>query len=435
MSDADNPAVPPAGRGAGRGASRSAIAAWCFYDWANSIYTTVVITFVFANYFVKGVAADEVVGTSQWAWTIGISGIAIAVLSPIFGAIADHSGRRKPWLFVFTALAVVASAALWLTRPDISFVLYALVWVAIGNLAFELGMVFYNAMLPDLAPKAMIGRISGWGWGVGYVGGLVGLVVVLVGFVLPETPWFGLDKATAEHLRATNLLVALWFAVFALPLFLLTPDIPPTGLSTGQAVRTGLRTLGQTIRGLGGYRDIVMFLVARLFYNDGMVTLFAVGGIYAAGTFGFEFRDIIVFGIAINVTAGLGAAVFGWIDDWIGPKRTILNSLACLTVVAAIVLVIESKTLFWVFGVTLGLFVGPVQAASRSMMAHLAPDHMQTEMFGLFAFSGKSTAWAGPIVLGTVTAMFASQRAGMATILVFFIVGGVLLLRVKEPAR
>jgi UMF1 family MFS transporter len=402
------------------------------FDWANSAFTTIVITFVFATYFVKGIAVDEVTGTSQWAWAVGLSGIVIALLSPVFGAIADHSGRRKPWLFAFTAAAVLATSALWFARPDADYIFYALILVAIGNIGFELGMVFYNAMLPDIAPRRLIGRVSGWGWGVGYVGGLAALTVVLVGFVLPEAPWFGLDKASAEHLRAASLLVALWFAVFAIPLFIHTPDTSATGLSFGESVHRGLRTLRDTIARLDDYRQIALFLLARIFYNDGLVTLFAVGGIYAAGTFGFDFTDIIVFGIAINVTAGIGAAAFGWIDDWIGPKRAILISLACLTVVAAIVLLIESKTLFWVFGVTLGLFVGPAQSASRSMMARMAPAHLETEMFGLFAFSGKSTAWLGPIVLGAVTAAFDSQRAGMATILVFFIVGGILMMMVAE---
>ena len=419
----------------GRAVSGRALFSWCLFDWANSAFPTVITTFVFAAYFTKAVAADAVTGTAQWGYAMSLSALAVAVASPVFGAVADHSGRRKPWLAVFSVLCVAATALLWFTRPDPGDVLWALVLVGLANFGFETGMVFYNAMLADLAPPGRIGRLSGWGWGLGYVGGLACLAVALVGLVQAEVPWFGLDKGSAEHVRATALLVAAWFAVFAVPLFLFTPDSPATGVSLAEAARRGLASLADTVRRIREHAHVARFLLARMIYTDGLNTLFAFGGIYAAGTFGMDFSELILFGIGMNVTAGLGAACFAWIDDFIGPKRTILIAVAALTVLGGILLVVPSKTLFWVFGLPLGIFVGPAQAASRSLMTHLAPPALRTEMFGLYALSGKATAFVGPALLGWVTVLAGSQRAGMAIIPLFFIVGALLLRGVPDVRR
>lgn len=414
------------------GEDRRGLVAWCFYDWANSAFPTVITTFVFAAYFTKGVAADAVSGTSQWGYAISLSGLAVAVLGPVLGAIADRTGRRKPWVLLFTIAAAVASAALWWVEAAPGSVVLALVAVAIANFAFEMGMVFYNAMLPDLAPHARIGRWSGWGWGLGYVGGLACLGLVLVGFVQAERPWFGLDKQAAEHLRATGPFVALWMMAFAAPMFLLTRDRAAHKGAVLADVRAGLATLAATFRHLKSYKDVLWFLLARMVYTDGLNTLFAFGGIYAAGTFAMTFEELILFGIAMNVTAGLGAAGFAWADDKLGAKWTIRVSVVALTILGGAVLVVESKTMFWLFGVPLGLFVGPAQSASRSMMARLAPENMRTEFFGLYALSGKATAFIGPALVALFTDMFQSQRAGMASIVAFFVLGLVLLRRVPD---
>jgi UMF1 family MFS transporter len=424
VEDAGGDGAPKAGR--------SALYAWCVYDWANSAFPALVTTFVFATYFTKAVAVDELTGTSQWAYAMSLSALAVAVAGPILGAIADSAGRRKPWVLAFTVLCVAATAMLWFARPQTGDVVWALVFAAIANFAFETGIVFYNAMLPALAPREMIGRWSGWGWGLGYAGGMVCLVIALVVLVQPETAPFGLDKDTFEEVRATMLLVAGWFAVFSVPFFLITPDAPGAGLPMGGAVRRGLATLIGTFRRIREYRQIALFLVARMIYTDGLNTLFSVGGIYAGVTFGMDFDEVMMFGIAMNVTAGIGAFGFGWVDDRIGAKRTILIAVSALTVLGAILLVVESKTLFWVFALLLGLFFGPAQSASRSLMARMAPPALSTEMFGLYALSGKATAFVGPAAFGWVTAIAGSQRAGLATVLAFFVVGMALLLPVRD---
>ncbi len=406
---------------------------WCLYDWANSAFSTLVVTFVFAAYFTQSVAETPIVGTALWGRTVSLAALIVALSSPVLGAIADKTGSRKPWLGGFTAISVLAASMLWFIEPSPSYALLALFLVGLGVVAFDLAAVFYNALLPALAPPNKIGRLSGWGWGAGYAGGLVCLLIALLGLVRTDAPWFGLDVDRAEHVRATMLLVAVWFGIFSVPIFLYTPDPGRAGRPIGMAIRCGLRELFSTLRNVRRHRNIAKFLVARMLYTDGLNTLFSFAGIYAAGTFGMTVSEIIRFGIVLNVTAGLGAAAFAWIDDWIGSKKTVLISLVCLIIFGGALLLVESKTLFWLLGSAIGIFVGPVQAASRSFMARLAPKDMETEMFGLFAFSGKATAFLGPFLVSTVTLQFASQRLGMATILCLFVAGLLVLLTVAYP--
>src|SRR5690606_35519449 len=245
-------------------------------------------------------------------------------------------------LFATTAVCVVFTALLYV--PTEGQVMLALTCVVVANIAFELGMVFYNAFLPDLAPQAVIGRVSGYGWALGYVGGLLCMAVALLVFVLPEAAPFGLDKEAGEHVRATNLLVAGWFAVFAVPLFLFVREERPASLPALEgALAATVRELGETLRAIRRYRMIVRLLVARLFYNDGLVTIFAFGGIYAAGTFGFTTEEILLFGIVLNVAAGLGALVFGFVDDRLGGKPTILVSLGLLALATVLAVLAAAK--------------------------------------------------------------------------------------------
>jgi UMF1 family MFS transporter len=415
-------------------AQRRAVVAWSLYDWANSAFPTVISTFVFATYFVQAVAESETVGTSQWGFTMAIAGVLIALLSPPLGAVADGAGGRKPWLAGFTVVAVVTSAALWWVRPDPASVPFALVVVVLATLAFELGTVFYNAMLVDVAPRPMMGRVSGWGWGAGYAGGLCSLVLCLALLIQPDPPLFPLDRGEAEHVRATNLLVAVWYGVFCWPLFLLVPDAPRRA-PIRQAIRTGMAAMARLLPELRRRPDVARFLLARLLYTDGLNTLFNFGAIYAAGTFGLDTDEIILLGIAMNVTAGTGAGLFAFVDDAIGPKRTVLLSLAALGALGGALLLVEGKLWLWALALPLGVFFGPAQAASRTLMARLAPVEQASEYFGLFALSGRITAFLGPAALAWATAAFDSQRAGMATILAFLLGGAAILTTVREPPR
>jgi len=411
---------------------RKGLWAWALYDWANSAFPTVVITFVFATYFAQGVVGDEDRGASLWGLAMSISGVAVAILAPIVGAVADHAGRRKPWLLIFTVLALLAGGGLWYVKADPAYILLGMVLAGLANLAFEFGTVFYNAMLPDLVQPKHYGRLSGWAWGLGYAGGLGCLALAYV-FVTADPPLFGLDAAAAEPVRAVGPLVALWYLAFAWPLFLFTPDRPAVAIGPRQALRQGLAQLGRTLKGLRHQGTILRFLIARLFYTDGLNTLFAFGGIYAARSFGMAVDEILLFGILLNVTAGLGAAVFGWVDDRIGAKPTIVISLVSLFVLSSLILMVEGKLWFYVLGSAIGIFIGPAQSASRSLMAHLAPAEQRTEMFGLFALTGKVTAFLGPALVTVLTAAFDSLRIGMTGILVLFLVGLAILWPMKVP--
>ena len=413
----------------------SGVVAWALYDWANSPFTTLIVTFVFSVYFSLGIVGDEIRGTQLWGNAVSISALIVAVLAPILGAIADAGGPRKPWLLGFTALCVVGSALLWGAGPEERFIAWALIWFVIANVGFEFGVVFNNAMLPDLVPQARLGRWSGWAWGLGYIGGLAAIVVALVAFVQADQPLFGLDKETQEHVRIVGPLAAVWLLIFAVPLFLWTPDRPRTGTALAHQISGGLRSLSSTLSHLRSQGNIVRFLIARMLYTDGLITVFAMGGLFAAGTFGMEIEQVLIFGIVLNLTAGLGAAGFGWIDDWIGAKRTLLISVAGLLITAGGAVFAPTATLFWIFGSALGVFVGPAQAASRSMMARLSPAAHRTEFFGVYALTGKATAFIGPALVASITAATNSQRWGLSITLVFFLVGGVLLLGVREDVE
>ena len=407
---------------------RRAIWSWCLYDWANSAFTTLVVTFIYSAYFTDAFADDPGRGTALWSRGITASALVIAALAPIAGALADRGGRRR-YLILCSLLCVAATAALTFVRPDqANAVVIALGVFVVANVAFELGLVFYNAFLPAVAAPERIGRVSGYGWGLGYVGGLLALVAALVVFV-PETPPFGIPTAGGFNLRATNLLVAGWFLLFSIPAFVWLRDESAAAgrLDVGRA----FRDLAATVRHLRRYRQVGLFLLARLFYNDGLVTIFAFGGIYAVGTFGFGFEDLVTFGIVINVGAGLGALAFGFVDDRIGGKATIGLSVAALAAATLLAAVAQTRTAFWAAAVLVGVFAGPNQSASRSLMARFVPAKHESEFFGFFAFSGKVTSFLGPALLGVLSDVH-SQRVGVASLLVFFLAGGLILRRVDE---
>jgi UMF1 family MFS transporter len=417
---------------ASSGAGFLGLASWCLYDWANSAFSTIITTFVFAVYFSQVVADNPVDGAVRWSHAVTVSAIIVAIGGPVLGMMADAMGRRKPWLLLFTLLSMIATSALWLVTPSAQTLFLGQVLYVAAATAFGFALVFYDAMLPDIAPPGYIGRISGWGWALGYAGGLLCLVIALVVFVNPDPPPFGLSRASYEHVRATSILVALWFGIFSAPLFLFTPDRRSTG-SLSAALRTGLPGLFGSLRQILQKQSIARFLLAHMFFNNGLNTLFAFGGIYAAGTFGMTFTEVLYFGIALNVTAGLGAAAFAWVDDLLGSKSTVLIALVALSAIGLALVFVEDKAVFFGLGCLLGVFVGPAQAASRALMARLAPPGMETEAFGLYGLAGKVTVFLGPLFLGLATDLFQSQRVGMSTILAFFVAGIIILLPLPEP--
>ncbi|MFT8246806.1 MFS transporter [Roseomonas sp. BN140053] len=407
--------------------------AWALYDWANSAFSTVVVTFVVAAYFAQGIAPDPATGQAQWGLMQTAAAIAIALLSPVLGAVADAGGRRRLLLGLCTLATAVFTALVWFAKPDPSWTLWALACVGLATVCFEVGTVFYNAMLPDVAPPEKIGRVSGLAWGLGYAGGLACLALCLVLLVLPDPSPLGLDRAASEHYRAVAPLVAIWLVVFSWPVLLALPDPSGPRPGWGAAARDGLRELRAVLRRLPGQPALLRFLLARLFYTDGLNTLFAFGAIFAAGVHSMGFQEILLFGIALNVTAGLGAAAFGLLEDRLGSKRTVMLALAALFIIGFLLVVVTSKPVFWGLALLLGIFFGPAQAASRTLMARMAPPGEMAAHFGLFALSGRVTGFLGPATLAAVTAATGSQRLGMATVGLFLGVGLLLLWTVRVP--
>jgi UMF1 family MFS transporter len=409
--------------------------AWALYDWANSAFPTVVSTFVIAAYFAQGIAQDPATGQAQWGWAQSAAGLAIALLSPVLGAVADAGGRRRLMLGLFTLLTAGATAMIWFAKPDPAYAFYALACVAFATVAFEIGTVFYNSMLPQVATRENIGKVSGLGWGLGYAGGLACLGLCLLLLIKPDPSPLGLDRGQAEHVRATALLVAAWLLVFGWPVLVALPDPPGERPGWALAAQRGLAEIIGLLRNLPKKPNMARFLVARLFYTDGLNTLFAFGAIYAAGVFGMGLDKILLFGIAMNVTAGLGAAGFAMVEDRVGSRRMVLLALAAMIALGTALLLATTETWFWILALSLGCFFGPAQAASRAFMARLAPPEELAAHFGLFALSGRVTGFIGPAVLATVTAATDSQRLGMATVLVFLALGALILATVREEAQ
>jgi UMF1 family MFS transporter len=442
---------------------RSAVIGWIFFDWAAQPYFTLITTFVFAPYFATHVAPDAASGQSLWGFATAAAGLLIALMSPVLGAIADASGRRKPWIAAFGAMLVIGSGLMWFGRPgDPGVILPLLLAYALATIGVEFATVFNNAMMPTLVPPDRIGRLSGTGWATGYVGGILSLILVL-GFLAasPETgrtlfgfvPLFGLDPVTHQGDRISGPLTGIWFVVFVLPMFLLTPDYPAK-CPIREALREGLTELRDTLRELPRRKSMAAFLLANMIYTDGLVSLFAFGGIYAAGTFGWNTIQIGSFGIILAIAGTLGAWLGGKLDDLLGPKTVIAGSMSMLLLAIIVILLVDRDHVFFVqvappspggalfasaaeraylvLGCLIGAAGGPLQAASRSLLIRIAPRDRIAQYFGLFALTGKVTSFIGPLLIGIITGLTQSQKAGMAVLVLFFVAGLALLARVRD---
>ena len=447
-------------RASGRG-----IWGWMLFDWAAQPFFTVVTTFIFGPYFVSRMAADPARGQAAWGYGIAAAGLAIAVLSPVLGSIADQTGPRKPWIGFFAAIQIVSLCLLWFAAPGSSLWL-AVLFFSLASVAAEFSIVFNDSMMPRLMPASEIGRISNVAWGLGYLGGMIALILV-VGFMAgsPETgktllgldPLFGLDPRLGEDARATGPLSALWYLVFVLPMFLFTPDAAK-GIAIGPAVRAGLAELKSTIAEARRRGAIFRFLIARMLYQDGVNALLALGGAFAAAMFSWSITEIGVFGIILNVVAVFGCLAAARLDTVLGSKKVVMTALVLLMVATVgIVSTGPGYTLFglWqlpgedsgglfgtpaekayiAFGLLIGLAFGPVQASSRSYMARSVTAEESGRYFGIYALAGRATSFAAPFLVATVTAASGSARLGMAAIILFLGAGMWILAGTPYPAN
>ncbi|HKA65752.1 MAG TPA: MFS transporter [Methyloceanibacter sp.] len=443
-----------------------ALAGWVLFDWATQPFYTLVVTFLFGPYFVNGFVRDPALGATLWAYATGGAELVAALLAPILGSIADAGFPRKPWIAGFSVLLVVGLCGLWLAVPgQTGMAPLVLLSFALATIGAELATVFNNAMMPSLVSGKRLGTLSGIGWATGYVGGLASLVIV-AGLIVADpgtgktllglNPIVPVDMATRADERLVGPFSALWYLIFVLPLFLFTPDRP--GAPAATPVRTGIIQLLAGAKDLYlNHRQIALFLLARMLYADGLGAVFAFGGIYAASVFGWGASELGLFGIILTIAGTVGAACGGALDDRFGSKRVIGWTL-CLFILASIgVLSVDKSHVLFVhavepkapssapfssfgervylaFAILIGLASGPIQAASRTLLARLSPSEKTTEFFGFFSFSGKITAFAAPLAIGAVTAATGSERLGISTSVVFLIAGLLLLQRVRLKA-
>ena len=449
MSDAS--ATAPAGNVSKRG-----IWSWMLFDWAAQPFHTLILTFIFAPYFAGYVAADSVTGQVQWGYAAAIAGVIIAFLSPIFGAISDATGPRKPWIFLFSILAVAGSWSLWWGTPggSDSAVVWALGAFIIAMFGFEFAGVFINAMMPDLVPREKLGRLSGNSWALGYVAGLLTLIIVLATMasndegntLLGSPPLFGIDAAAKEGERAVGPLTAVWYIVFVIPLFLFTPDTIKRVAVSG-AVQKGLSDLMVTLRRLPSNKSLFAYLASSMFYRDALNGLYTFGGIYAKGVLDWSIVQIGIFGILANITGVAGAYFGGRMDDRFGPKAVVTVSIIVLIVSCATIISTSNDSaffvpvgtgsaipdiVFYVCGGLIGAAGGALQAASRTLMADQAEPGRMTEAFGLYALSGKATAFMAPFLIAVFTDISDSQRVGVVPVVLLFLVGLFLLPMVRQ---
>ncbi|MEP3783231.1 MFS transporter [Ascidiaceihabitans sp.] len=442
---------------------------WYFFDWASQPYNTLILTFIFGPYFAL-VASDALTAggmdpgiakakaQAYWGYGLTVTGLSIAILAPILGSISDNSGRKMPWIWLFSVLYFIGSMGLWLAAPGSFSVIQTLVFFGIGLIGMEFATIFTNAYLPTLGKKDDLGRISGTGWAFGYVGGVVSLLVMLGLFQATETgntmlglkPLFGLDPLTKADTRIVGPMTAIWFAVFMIPFFLYTRDDPTAVPETKVSVMDGIRELGTTLASLPSRPSLFAYLGSSMFYRDALNGLYTFGGIYAQGVLDWSITQVGVFGILGAVSGAVFCYIAGYIDKAIGPKPVIITSVIVLMLSSLLIISLTPTSVLWVAvpegsnlpniafyiaGAMIGAGGGVVQSASRNMMTRQAHPDRMTEAFGLYALSGKATSFMAPLLIALASDITGSQRLGVTPLVALFLIGLILLLWVKPDGE
>ncbi|QBY02824.1 MFS transporter [Rhodophyticola sp. CCM32] len=440
-------------------AARRRIWGWWMFDWASQPYNTLLLTFIFGPY-VNELLGDGTAAQTAWGYGIGAAGLLIALLAPILGAIADRSGKRMPFIWLFSVMYVVGAAGLWLAVPGDFNLVVILCFFAIGLIGMEFATIFTNALLPSLGPRDQLGRISGSGWAFGYLGGFVALVIMLL--LLAENavtgktligidPILGLNAQMREGTRAVGPLAATWYALFMIPFFLWVRETrQPDALPMGRAVATALPELIGHLKALPQDRSLFAYLGSSMFYRDALNGMYVFGGIYAAGVLGWSVVDVGIFGILAVLTGALFAWIGGRADSRFGPKPVITLNVLTLTLVALGIVFVSRDSVFgiptgpesslpdiafYILGAVIGASGGALQSASRTMLVRQAHPDRITEGFGLYALAGKATSFIAPLLIGVTTQLSGNQQMGIAPLIGLFLIGLVLLLWVDPTGR
>ncbi|WP_286956762.1 MFS transporter [Brevibacterium sp. UBA7493] len=428
----------PVARPTPRGSSRTAITAWALWDWGSAAFNAVIITFVFAPYLTKAVASTEEAGSTALGWSMAAAGLIIALVAPAAGTRADAGGRHKMWLGVHTLIVVASMAGMFWVKDTPDHLALGLILLAAGSIFFEFAEVSYNGLMIRITTPANIGKVSGFGWGMGYVGGLVLLVILLLTVIQPEVGIFGATDADGLRYRIVAVISAVWFLLFALPVFLFAPGAADTAAvrEQGNPVVAFARDYkALVIRLVTMWRDerrTLKFFIASAVFRDGLAAIFAFAGVLAAGSYGFSPADVIILGVAANIVAGIGSVLAGFLDDRFGPKSVIIGGLIVLIVAGTPIVFTDSVTVFWVCAMVLSFCVGPVQAASRSFLARITPPEKAGENFGLYATTGRAVSFLGPAMFAVSIATFGFQRAGVIGIIAVLALGLLLVIPVPQ---
>ena len=429
VAAAPNPVTTPE-------STKGRILAWSLWDWGSAAFNAVVTTFVFTVYITGSSFGDENSITAQLGWALAIAGFLIAVLAPITGQRSDTSGRRKFWLGVNTFIVVALTASMFFVEASPSFLLLGLFLVAAGNVFFEFAAVNYNAMLAQVSTPRSIGKVSGFGWGMGYIGGIALLLIVYFGLINPEVGMFGVTSENGLAVRVSMLISAIWFGLFALPVLFAVPEYRAPNAVRRERVGffQSYVVLAHDIARLWKTsRQTVYFLIASAVFRDGLAGVFTFGGVLAASVFGFSAGEVIIFAIAANVVAGIATIGVGAFDDRLGAKPVIVTALIGLVVCGLIVFLLHDggQMVFWTAGLALTLFVGPAQSASRTFLARLIPAGREGEVFGLYATTGRAVSFLAPTAFALSVTIFGATYWGILGIILVLLVGLLLLLPVK----
>jgi UMF1 family MFS transporter len=429
----------------GTGVTRKQVFAWGLWDWGSAAFNAVIVTFVFSVYLTDAVGDDlpGAISASTWlGWSLGASGLLIAVLAPVTGQRSDATGHRRRSLAFLTAAVVVVMAAMFLIEDRYQYLWAGLALLGVGSVLFTLAEVPYSAMLRQVSTPANVGRVSGFGWAMGYFGGIVLLLVCYFGFIVGDGDTRGLLGLSTDggfNIRMVALVAALWFAAFAVPVLVAVPELPRTEADPGAAQAGFFASYGVLWRDLRELwtadRRTVGFLLASALFRDGLAGVFTFGAVLAVNVYGIAASDVLLFGVAANVVSGVAALAAGRFDDTLGPKTVIVASLVAMLVSGGILLVVSGPVAFWVFGLLLCVFVGPAQSASRTFLVRITPAGREGQMFGLYATTGRAVSFLAPTLFGVFAWLFASDRAGIVGLLVVLALGLAAVLPVRAPER
>ena len=436
---------------------RGQVFSWALWDWGTSAFSVLITTFVFARYIIsdafidpKIVAAYEASGQAGAAkvaydaaantlanglsMSVWIGGVIIIFVAPILGQRADAMGRRRMWLGINTGIVILATFGMFFIEPSASFWICGIVLYAIANIFYEFANVNYNAMLLQVSTPKNVGSVSGFGWGMGYIGGIVVLLISLFGFALGDSHWFGIPADASLNIRVIFLIAALWSLIFSIPVLTVVPEVAALPGARRLSVIGSYKKLVHDIRALfRNDRQTFYFLLASAIFRDGLVAVFSLGAILAGTVFGFSFTEIMFFGIAANLVAGIGVFLGGLIDNRVGPKPVIVGSLIGLIIAGLFVFFLHDggPIIFWIGGLVLSLFVGPTQSASRSLLARVSNNRNEGELFGLYATTGRLVVWLSPLLFWILTTTLGAQYWGILAIVFVLLVGLIIIIPIK----